>query len=135
MAGTCLPSPVAIAKRDQTPSEARSEGRRLARAPSVPLLLSCVQRRTRARSLPGATLSNALTSRDAADESDSPDASIPPPRWLAGLCPHNSGTPRAPQTRGHLEAPGAPRREEYLPVLPGTRKLRDAWHTRRRWLH
>src|SRR6266567_4990873 len=135
VAGTCVPSVVAAAKSGRGPPIVRSEGRPLPRAPPAPPPLSCAHGRTIARSLPGATPPDGPTSTRVAGESGPLNASTPPPRWLAGPCPYNSGIPRAPRTRGRLEAPGEPPREGYRPVLPGTRKLRGAWDTRRHWLH
>src|SRR6266496_6816547 len=135
VAGTCVPSVVAAAKSGHGPPIMRSEGRLQPRAPSAPPLLSCVHGRTILRSLPVATPPDGPTSRGVADQSGTPNASTPPPRCLVEPCPYNSGIPRAPRTRARLEAPGEPPCEGYRPVLPGTRKLRAAWDTRRRWLH
>src|SRR5258708_25292318 len=135
MAGTCVPSIAAVAKSGRGPPIVRSEGRLLPRAPSAPPPLSCVHGRTIARILPGAAPPGGPTSRGAAGESGSPNASTPPPPLLAAPCPYHSGIPRAPRTRGRLEAPSEPLLEGYRPVLPGTRKSRGAWDTRRRWLH
>src|SRR5947209_14203039 len=129
VAGTCVLSVVAAEKSDRDPPIGRSEGRLLARAPSAPPLLSYEHGRTIACSLPRAIPPDGPTSRGVADESGPPTASTPPPRWLAGPCPYNSGIPRAPRTRGRLEAPGEPPLAGYHPVLSGTRKLLGAWDT------
>src|SRR5258708_37690568 len=118
--GTCVPSLAAVAKSGRGPPIVRSEERLLLRAPAAPQPLSCVHGRTIARGLPGADPPDGPTSRGAAGESDSPDASTPPPRWLAGPCPYNSGIPRAPRTKGRLEPPTEPPLQGYRPLLPAT---------------
>src|SRR5260221_12164475 len=97
----------------------RIEGKLLLGVPPAPPPLSCVHGRTIARSLPDAAPPDAPTSRGAADESGPPHASTPPRRWLAGPSPYNSEIPRAPRTRGRLEGPGEPPRDDYRPVAPG----------------
>src|SRR5258708_20025400 len=133
--GRWVPSLAAVGKSGRGPPIVLGEKSLLLRAQQAPPPLSCVHGRTIARGLTGATPPDGPTSRGAAGESDSPDASIPPPRWLAGPCPYNSGIPRAPRTRGRLEAPSEPLLEGYRPVLPGTRKSRAAWDPRRHRLH
>src|SRR5579884_1325862 len=132
VAGTCVLSVVAVEKSDRDPPIGRSEGRPLVRAPSAPPPLSYGHGRTIARGLPRAVPSDGPTSRGVAGESGPPDASTPLRHWLAGLYPYNSGSPRAPRTRGRLQAPGEPPRAGYRLVLSGTRKLPGAWDTRRR---
>src|SRR2546428_6647547 len=134
VAGTYVPSVVAAAKSGRGPPIVHSEGRLLPRAPSAPPPLSCVHGRTIARSLPGATPPDGPTSRGAADESGPPDASTLPRRSLAVPCLYNSGSPRAPPTRGRPEAPGEPPRAGYHPALPGTRKLPGTSETSTCWL-
>src|SRR5258706_9659168 len=103
VAETCVRSIGVAEKSGRAPPIGRGEGRLRARAPSAPPPFSCEHGRTIARSLPDAGPSDGLTSTGVADESGPPNASTPPPRWLAGPCPYNSGIPRAPRTRGHLE--------------------------------